>query len=237
MTTAARPTFNPAVGGNRASDGNFPTQIVSAKSLPGHTKLKLRQPGQNNTEEIAKRDLKAELKKAEQDYKELKRKGKDQPLLILDEEEREGVKLLKKPKIAEEEDVLDADDSFSSDSDSSDEDSSDASSDDEDEAAELLRELEKIKKERTEEKARLEREQQEQEQMEKEKEAMSSNPLLNLDTSENANKVKDFSVKRRWDDDVVFKNQARVEEKPQKKFINDTLRSDFHRKFMTRYIK
>jgi hypothetical protein len=41
-------------------------------------------------------------------------------------------------------------------------------------------------------------------------------------------------MKRRWDDDVVFKNQARgTEERGKKKeFINDMLRSDFHKKFM-----
>lgn len=51
------------------------------------------------------------------------------------------------------------------------------------------------------------------------------NPLLN---------ARDFTMKRRWDDDVVFKNQARgTEDKNKKKeFINDMLRSDFHKKFM-----
>ena len=49
---------------------------------------------------------------------------------------------------------------------------------------------------------------------------------------------KDFSVKRRWDDDVIFKNQARgMSDKPKKRFINDTLRSDFHRKFMNKYVQ
>ena len=46
-----------------------------------------------------------------------------------------------------------------------------------------------------------------------------------------------FEVRRRWDDDVVFKNQTRGEPKTQKRFINDTIRNDFHRKFLTRYIK
>ena len=37
----------------------------------------------------------------------------------------------------------------------------------------------------------------------------------------------------RWDDDVVFKNQARgTEDKKQKEFVNDLLRSDFHKRFM-----
>ena len=42
----------------------------------------------------------------------------------------------------------------------------------------------------------------------------------------------------RWDDDVVFKNCARGEvDKKERRFINDTLRSDFHKKFMEKYIK
>ena len=52
----------------------------------------------------------------------------------------------------------------------------------------------------------------------------------------------------RWDEDAVFKNCARGMDldgkrlRPgggpaQPEFINDTLRSDFHRKFLTRYIK
>lgn len=44
-------------------------------------------------------------------------------------------------------------------------------------------------------------------------------------------------LKRRWDDDVVFKNQSKNEPKVQKRFINDTVRSDFHKRFMDRYIK
>ena len=46
----------------------------------------------------------------------------------------------------------------------------------------------------------------------------------------------DFS----WDDDVVFKNCAKgVAERPSEKasFVNDALRTDFHKKFMDKYIK
>ena len=35
----------------------------------------------------------------------------------------------------------------------------------------------------------------------------------------------------RWDDDVVFRNQGKTEKK-KKRFINDTIRSDFHIRFM-----
>jgi hypothetical protein len=47
-----------------------------------------------------------------------------------------------------------------------------------------------------------------------------------------------YDVKRRWDDDVVFKNQARgTEDKRGKEFVNDLLRSDFHRRFMGKYVR
>ncbi len=45
------------------------------------------------------------------------------------------------------------------------------------------------------------------------------------------------SYDNRWYDDVVFKNQARDEPDQKKRFINDTTRNDFARKFLTKYIK
>ena len=41
----------------------------------------------------------------------------------------------------------------------------------------------------------------------------------------------------RWDDDVVFKNQSREPKKEERRFINDTVRNDFHRKFLSKYIQ
>ena len=41
----------------------------------------------------------------------------------------------------------------------------------------------------------------------------------------------------RWYDDVVFKNQTKDEPKPVKRFINDTTRNDFHKKFLNKYVK
>ena len=43
-------------------------------------------------------------------------------------------------------------------------------------------------------------------------------------------------MQRRWHEDTVFKNQARTARKEKKRFINDTVRSDFHRKFLNKYI-
>ena len=94
------------------------------------------------------------------------------------------------------------------------------------------------------------------------------NPLVQSAPDQELN----FGVKRRWDDDVVFKNQDRGAPKKQQRFINDTIRlvqvltssamqlrahlsvaadkcfrfvtqlllscrSDFHKRFMDRYIK
>lgn len=65
---------------------------------------------------------------------------------------------------------------------------------------------------------------------------LSGNPLL-THYSSGGSKV-DHKVKRRWDDDVIFKNCAKSEpEKKMNVFINDSLRSEFHKKFMDKYIK
>ena len=59
-------------------------------------------------------------------------------------------------------------------------------------------------------------------------EMLHSNPLMF--SSENA------SLKRRWDDDVLFLNQGKTEKK-KKRFINDTIRNDFHVHFMNSVFK
>ncbi|PLW18380.1 hypothetical protein PCANC_08855 [Puccinia coronata f. sp. avenae] len=129
-----------------------------------------------------------------------------------------------------------------------DDDDDDDSDDDESETAELLKELEKIKRERAEEKERQERESNANATLDKEAAAAIGNPLLNLKAALNQNNnlsptnsvstsSNSFFVKRRWDDDVIFKNQARdVNEKPKKEFVNDLLRTEFHRRFLKKFI-
>ena len=66
---------------------------------------------------------------------------------------------------------------------------------------------------------------------------LTGNPLMKERYSASADKS-DMRVKRRWDDDVVFKNCSRaVPEKKEASFINDSLRNEFHKKFMDKYIK
>lgn len=240
MTTAHRPTFDPARGKDAQRGPAYHQRL-----LPAHTVLKHRQPGQGGSADNEVRDLRAELLKAEAAHFAKKNGGlalednefpeisSSMPKRQLetstgdDAKENEESEAKRRRLILEEAKDIDADsDGGSSESsDSSDEDDDN----EEDETAELMRELAKIKKERAEAKAREEAERAAKEEEQREFDIARGNPLLN---------PKDFNVKRRWDDDVVFKNQARgTEDKKKKEFVNDMLRSDFHRRFMSKYVR
>ncbi|KAH8994591.1 Cwf15/Cwc15 cell cycle control protein [Lactarius akahatsu] len=128
--------------------------------------------------------------------------------------------------------------------------------DEEDVTAELLRELEKIKRERAAEQAHIEQADVEPTEAEREARIATANPLLNFAAALgnalgiNTTAPGTFAVKRRWDDDLVFKNQAIGDkDKPQGQIVNDLLRTEFpkfttfhpglilHRKFMSHFIK
>ncbi|KAL6629380.1 hypothetical protein ACP70R_029145 [Stipagrostis hirtigluma subsp. patula] len=231
MTTAARPTWAPAKGGNEQGGTRIfgPSQKYSSRDLAAHTTLKPRKEGQQTQEELQKRNLRDELEERERkhysskdkSYAEERDRRKSSSQLLL-----EGSKRDADDKIVPRE--IDADDD---DVEPRSDDESDEDDDDDDDTEALMAELERIKKERAEEKLRKERQQAEEEAKMKEAELMRGNPLINM------NNPGSFSIKRRWDDDVVFKNQARGETKTPKRFINDTIRSDFHRKFLQRYMK
>ncbi|GAB2284799.1 hypothetical protein Dimus_019252 [Dionaea muscipula] len=228
MTTAARPTWAPAKGGNEQGGTRIfgPSQKYSSRDLAAHTALKPRREGQDTQDELQKRNLREELEERERRHFSSKDKSYSD-----DRDRRKGSQLLLEGSKRDAEDRIvprsvDADDSdmeVKSDNESDDDD------DDEDDTEALLAELERIKKERAEEKLRKDREEQEEQLKVKEAELMRGNPLLNNPTN--------FSLKRRWDDDVVFKNQTRGESKAPKRFINDTIRNDFHRKFLQKYMK
>jgi len=122
-------------------------------------------------------------------------------------------------------------------------DDDDDGDDEEDDTAELLRELEKIKRERAAEKARVVEAEAAATEAEREERIATANPLLNLAAALgnapgiNTTAPGTFAVKRRWDDDLIFKNQAVNERENQGRFVNDLLRTEFHKKFMSRFIK
>ena len=67
MTTAARPTFDPARGGSgaRERDLSAMSKQYSSRDLPSHTSLKSRERGQNDPEDIKNRDFRRELEERE----------------------------------------------------------------------------------------------------------------------------------------------------------------------------
>ncbi|KZV68527.1 Cwf15/Cwc15 cell cycle control protein [Peniophora sp. CONT] len=261
MSTAHRPTWDPA----QAKDTKGGSRLMSARDMNAHTKLKFRQPGQTSVDEVKKRDLRAELLQAEAEARNKKRKAAGLPLedvpvagaIEAAPEEEESNKRRKLLQEALENDKdADSDDEEKdeggddkmeggkgkADSDEDEDDSDD--DDEEDETAELLRELEKIKRERAAEKERQEQVAQQSLQADRDQEIATANPLLNLAAAlgtpqgVNTNQKGTFAVKKRWDDDHIFKNQA-VNERDKSKngFVNDLLRTEFHKKFMGRFVK
>ncbi|KAF9626721.1 hypothetical protein IFM89_038895 [Coptis chinensis] len=226
MTTAARPTWAPAKGGNEQGGTRIfgPSQKFSSRDIASHTTLKPRKEGQDTQDEVQKRNLRDELEDRERRHFSSRddrdrRKGTSSSHLLLEGAKRDTEdRIFPRPDDADDSDV----DVKSDESDDDD--------DEEDDTEALLAELERMRKEKAEEKLRKERQQQEEELKVKEAELVRGNPLLNNNTSAHI-------VKKRWDEDVVFKNQTRGETKATKRFINDTIRSDFHRKFLHKYMK
>ena len=201
MTTAARPTFDPARGGSGKGENDLSalSKQYSSRDLPSHTKLKYRQHGQGTTDEVRSRDLKHSLEQREQESREKRYREKSGGRVS----ESSSVPALKRPKTEALPQAInnpDADDPV----DDEDEEEEDEDSD-EDDTAELLKELQRIKRERAEEQERLEMEKKAEEEKIRTENLLKGNPLLNSKGT--------FKVKRRWDDDVVFKNCARDDDK------------------------
>ncbi|XP_055911777.1 protein CWC15 homolog [Eupeodes corollae] len=227
MTTAARPTFDPARGGTGRGEKDLSalSKQYSSRDLPGHTKLKYREPGQGTSEELRNRDFRKELEEREREA----RPSKNLPPIVRKAIEANNASSNKRAKLDNAAPAnLDADDPV-------DNDSSDEDSDSEDDTATLLAELNKIKEERLQENARKEQEKKQEDERIRMENILSGNPLINYAAGTKV--TGDLKVKRRWDDDVVFKNCARTEPEKKSHFINDSLRSEFHKKFMEKYIK
>jgi protein CWC15 len=241
MTTAHRPTWKAAVGrseeGGWSAGGSNSTKR-SALDAPAHTKLKFRSVGENK-EEALKKSLEA-LEQAAVSANDILKKHR-RPLdpaveeraqhrLLKQTAEVDEVKLKEKYNDSDVDDGGDEDDESDLD-DSVDLDSSDGSDeDDEDDEGALQAELAKIRAERK-QASRIAEEHVEAEETSKLQEAaLLGNPLLNETALAGR-------MKRRWNDDVVFRNQAKSEPAPKKRFINDTVRNDFHKRFLNKFIR
>ena len=241
MTTAHRPTYVPTKGGS-VQGGNklyAPTLQFSSKDLPSNLTLKTRRPGQGTKNEINRIDFKKQLIEREQaglvssNYAEeddiiLNNSAYadiTSDLLALEEPKKKPrLESLDVSEIKNNEEsnyvfLQDKDDSFSEDEEEEDE--------DEDTDEELMKEYEKIKQMREEEKRQKEKLEAEKLSKQTQEQILMGNPLLN----------NSYSLKKKWFEDTVFKNQSKTEVKVKKRFINDTVRSDFHRKFIAKSIQ
>ena len=223
MTTAARPTFEPAKGGSGRGERDLSalSKQYSSRDLPSHTRLKYREHGQTTADELRGRDFRRELEDRERNAQNEKRGSRSgrEPT------SSSSSSSAKKPRLDQIAPAnLDADDPQDSDS--------DADSDSDDEAT-LMAELEMIRKERADEEAKQQQIRHQNQERIRMENIISGNPLLNFNPTKT-----DMKVRRRWDDDVVFKNCAASEpDSSQKAYINDSLRSEFHKKFMEKYVK
>lgn len=265
MTTAHRPTWKAAVG--KASEGGWSaggsgSNGLSVLDMPAHTKLKFRTGKQVVDRQKALKESLLKLEKAEQ---ESTKRLLHRPAVDESVEEEGRLKLLKQTTEVDElaiqakYDDVDASgsddddddnnngggdgwseaenddlDASSSDEDNSDDDDSD---DDEDEEAALQAELAKIRAEREAVKQKEEEKEAARDEEKLEEAALLGNPLLSTASSSNNNNNNSGLLKRRWNEDVVFRNQAKGEPEIKKRFINDTVRNDFHKRFLNKFIR
>jgi protein CWC15 len=161
---------------------------------------------------------------AEIDMERIKAKYDDSDIEDNDEDDDD-----EKGNKKEESDLDDDDDDDDGDSGSDDDD------DEEDDEAALQAELAKIRAEREAAKQKAEAEETAEQE---EAAAVLGNPLLSKGATATA--TASGKLKRRWNDDVVFRNQAAkvgTTSAPPKRFNNDTVRNDFHKRFLNKFIR
>eukprot|EP00389_Voromonas_pontica_P003438 GDKH01005069.1.p1 GENE.GDKH01005069.1~~GDKH01005069.1.p1 ORF type:complete len:229 (+),score=52.67 GDKH01005069.1:175-861(+) len=228
MSTAHRPTWNAAMGGTQQSGNRVSgTKKMCARDLAGQTKLKFREP----TAKVDAETFQTKLQQKEQRaaIEKRAREGTIVPTEAIENPEVKRLKLMEDLNNYENPFPEDADDDptngkqAASDSDSD-------SDDDDDEEEMLMKELAKIKAEREAEQRKKQEELDAEERERAKDRALQSNPLLAADDPS-------LTLQRRWDDDVVFRNQAKTAPKAKQRFINDVVRSDFHRRFLGKYVQ
>jgi len=238
MTTAHRATFHAAIGGKEQGGGRYISGVsrTHVHDQKSQMSIKLRAPASKGGDAVPA-DFRAALEAKEAEHlKAIGRtaQGSRAPALLPppppvdDDDDDEDQALIIDPEDADDKQRAPAGKAAAE----SDEDSDE---DDDDDELELMRELERIKKERAAEAAKKEREAADEAAAEADSSILQSNPLL--DPTARGGGASSFAVKRRWDDDVVFKNQGREPKKEGRRFINDTVRNDFHKRFLNKYVK
>ena len=260
MSTQHRPTFFAAVA--KSTNSSYKSTHMSVKDQNTHTVLKYRQHGQHSKEEMKQTDMRMELQRREAALMDEKKLA---IAMVAKEEKTISVPLLLTASDTPVDTGTQKYDDSDADFGDSDGSSSDdryvnininvnvnfhfsivyyilyficfilySDDDDDDEEAELQRELEKIKAERLATSLKKEEDERLLAEATHKESALRGNPLLNSLSNDDTNNT--AKVKRKWNDDVVFRNQAATEPETKKRFVNDTIRNDFHRSFLKKYV-
>ena len=217
-----------------------PSRAYSSKDLPGQLKLKRRREGQLVPDQQDTADFADDLVR-----RELKR---DQPLAIEEEfkepmpkRQRTDIDPTGQVKIEQPENPFAEQDKDWVDEPSDDdgEESGEAEDEEDSDELELMREYAKVKAEREAERRKQDEERAELIRKQEAEAALGKNPLMASSLGSEVQSVVDesYALRKRWFEETVFKNQARGTDQKKKRFINDTVRSDFHRRFMAKYIQ
>lgn len=247
MSSAHRPTFDHA----RGKEKKVSSSITHKRALPSHSKLKFRTKKARKNEEFLDQTEEKACKPHELDKLErLEPDGTDTYSHTTEQEEEDNMteetttginfgEEKNKSEVAEKnedtngqgkkEPPMDSSSQLESEVDG--ESASESESDsDEDEEEALLREMELIRKEREEAKKKAEEEKIEHR-------AKVSNPLLRLEepVENNSQTQEQKPQKKSWRNVKTMSRKPNMNETD--RFSNDTLKSDFHKDFLDRYIR
>lgn len=213
MTSAHRPTFDHAKG----KDNKNLSSITHKRGLPSHTRLKFRTKKRKTVSEFEEDEDETILN----DGRKLDGVSGEHISGLVNELKSGTVEVATIGETNNDNSKSDeTEKSGTKDDDNKEEDDEESSEDDSEDEEALLMEMEKIKKEREELKSK-------EEKAEIEKRAKNSNPLMLIDT--------ESSKKRSWRDRKTMSKKTVANS--ESKFINDTVKSDFHKKFLDKYVR
>eukprot|EP00922_Rhytidocystis_sp_ex-Travisia-forbesii_P039194 GHVS01058326.1.p1 GENE.GHVS01058326.1~~GHVS01058326.1.p1 ORF type:complete len:235 (+),score=79.21 GHVS01058326.1:116-820(+) len=233
MTTAHRPTWQQAMGeGSQGKSRMASTGKQMVRDLPSHKELKTRQSSSSSSPSSYSSFSRKSDAKRSLDDRESQHRHKQQRHLTLTSSAAPATS--KSSERASSALAAIEDNIFPEDADDEGPAAAVGGESESDEEDELRRELEAIKQERLEEELKKKVEYAKEHEDETRDKILRGNPLLTNQSAADDDEA--VGIGRAWDDDVVFKNQTKGRLKQKKTFINDAVRSDFHKKFMTKYI-
>lgn len=192
------------------SMGSLPSRHVAQRDMRSHTRLKLRRFGGESAE-----NLEARLKKLKEDLQE-REKALQKETESIDTNKPVAEVSVEHQEYDDDDEVLSRPSSSSSDEDDAEPDKvrKITSKLGQETDTALKRELLRVQKER------------------QAREALGL-PLSNV----NPLLERNSGIQRKWDDDVIFKNQAKPEQaRKEQRFVNDIVHSDKHKGFLKKFV-